>query len=86
MTWQNALLECAKTPGWRLPTMAELEIIYCMRDTWEMPSNGLLDAYHWSGAEYDSDNAWYVSFSDGVSTNTYIAKSSSLFVRCVRGL
>ena len=86
MSWQDALLECAKTPGWRLPTMAELEIIYCMRDTWEVASNGFYDNYYWSATEYDSSNAWYVSFSDGVSTDTYIAKSSSLFVRCVRGL
>ena len=86
MSWQDALLECAKTPGWRLPTMAELEIIYCMRDTWEVASNGFYDNYYWSATEYDSSNAWYVSFSDGVSTDTYIAKSSTLFVRCVRGI
>ena len=86
MSWQDALLECAKTPGWRLPTMAELEIIYCMRDTWEVASNGFYDNYYWSTTEYDSSNAWYVSFSDGVSTDTYIAKSSTLFVRCVRGI
>ena len=78
MSWQDALLECAKTPGWRLPTMAELEIIYCMRDTWEVASNGFYDNYYWSATEYDSSNAWYVSFSDGVSTDTYIAKSSTL--------
>lgn len=86
ITWQDALLECAKTPGWRLPTMAELEIIYCMRDTWEFMSNGLLDVYYWSATEYDSSKAWYVSFNDGVSTDTYIDKNSSLAVRCVRGL
>ena len=86
ITWQDALLECAKTPGWRLPTMAELEIIYCMRDTWEVASNGFYDNYYWSATEYDSSNAWYVSFSDGVSTDTYIAKNSTLLVRCVRGL
>ena len=86
ITWQDALLECAKTPGWRLPTMAELEIIYCMRDTWEVASNGFYDNYYWSATEYDSSNAWYVSFSDGISTDTYIAKNSTLLVRCVRGL
>ena len=86
MSWQDALLECAKTPGWRLPTVAELEIIYCMRDTWEFMSNGLLDVYYWSATEYNSSKAWYVSFNDGVSTDTYIDKNSSLAVRCVRGL
>ena len=86
MSWQDALLACAKTPGWRLPTVAELEIIYCMRDTWEFMSNGLLDLYYWSAIEYNSSKAWYVSFNDGVSTDTYIDKSSSLAVRCVMGL
>ena len=66
--------------------MAELEIIYCMRDTWEFMSNGLLDVYYWSAIEYNSSKVWYVSFNDGVSTDTYIDKSSSLAVRCVRGL
>ena len=91
MTWENALRECDKTTGWRLPTKTELGLILCLRDTWKNGSNGLAANWYWTSTEdpSNSSNAYIVNFGDyGLSKNGIKSsvKSDKYFVRCVRGL
>lgn len=86
MTWQNALLECVKTTGWRLPTITELRIMNCMRDTWSDESNGYpYNQYYWSATESSSSNAVSVGMGYWGALNR-VDKNETHLVRCVRGL
>lgn len=84
--WENAMKACPA--GWRLPTSTELELIYCMRNTWgDLNADKFVVSSYWSATE-DSSNevnkAWAVNFSNG-ATNS-VLKSETHYVRCVRDL
>ena len=86
MEWAKAAAACPE--GWRLPSLFELEIMYCMRDTWASNSNGFTGDYYWSATEasitsYNGD-AWNVSFNSGLTRGS--SKSYNLLVRCIRDL
>lgn len=85
MTWSNALLECAKTVGWRLPTMKELNIMYCLRDTWEKTSNGFSGNYYWASNSRSTSFAQNMHFSSGRLSDDN-RTSTAPYVRCIRGL
>jgi hypothetical protein len=72
--------------GWRLPTILELDSI---RD--QSPAAGtiysrlpnIVPSTYWSSSEYSATYAWVLSFNNGTASN--FAKSSAVYVRCVRG-
>lgn len=82
-TWDNALTACST--GWRLPTLTELELIYCMRNTWaDLNADNFYTTGYWSATEdtSNSDNAWAVNFSNCAISS--VSKSTACKVRCVR--
>lgn len=93
-TWSDAVDYCnnntAGLPGtaWRLPTVLELYTIL-NSNTYDPIINALFtgtdSSDYWSSTAYadDTNNAWHVDFYDGVTNNS--VKTSSNFVRCVRG-
>lgn len=87
MTWADALTACPD--GWRLPSLDELNIMYCMRDTWQKTSNGFSGGYYWSATVAEKDGLGneraYTLNSDtgGVSAQ---GTDVSCHVRCVRDL
>lgn len=83
-SWQAASIACAKTPGWRLPTLTELEIMYCMRDSWSSRSNGFSPSDYWAAWVTSSGSVWSMDFGDGeLSVGS---KNINYCVRCVRSL
>ena len=90
MTWENARRECAKTHGWRLPTLTELELIYCLHG-WRTGTgtNGFAANWYWTSTEdaSNSSNAYAVRFgSNDERPLKQMDKNSSCFVRCIRDL
>lgn len=86
-TWAEALKACPA--GWRLPSLAELDIMYCMRDQWADGSNGFTTKYYWSATEVEDDGsgiekAYILNFSNGSAAK--IEKDVPEYVRCVRDL
>jgi len=69
-----------KSIGGRLPTKTELNCIYTNRATF---GNNFASSNYWSSTEYSTTSAWYQYFSTG--GQGYSNKTSSLYVRCVRG-
>ena len=85
VTWQQAIDYCSsKGDGWRLPTQNELMYYWCVEPSIPADSKFSAAAY-WSATEFSagSSAAWYVHFSNGGTY--YYVKTSSYFVRCVRG-
>lgn len=83
-TWQGALTECVKTSGWRLPSRKELELMFCMRDTWTEESNSFNGQIYWSETMGASDEAYDVDFSNGAA---YTDATTGFYpVRCIRSL
>ncbi len=82
----NAMDACkAKGIGWRLPTIVELDSI---RDQAKGSSPysrlpNIVAIGYWSSSEYSTTNAYSLYFGSGNVLN--LAKSSSYYVRCVRG-
>lgn len=96
-TWAEAVHLC---PGdWRLPTVKELDLIFCMRDTWERTSNKFYsgpEADYWSVNDVSSNDnaqAYMVRFGVATPTPNYdggsvrtAAKTEKARVRCIRDL
>jgi len=93
--WQGAIDYCADlTLGdhtdWRLPEIYELETLVDYSIPYPGPTIDMsyfpntVWSYYWSSTAYafDTDGAWSAYFDGG---HGYDAKSSSLYVRCVRG-
>lgn len=96
MTWEEARRACDSLgSGWRLPTISELEIMFN-----ELHNNGKgnfsesymllnrnIPSYYWSNSEFNINNAWFFSFSEGkafdISTR---GKASEFYVRAVKGI
>ena len=74
----------AKGPGWRLPTILELDSIRDMSAPGaktRLP--GIATTYYWSSTEYSASSAYSLNFSNGwVYSNS---KANLHNVRCVRG-
>lgn len=75
----------AKGPGWRLPNILELDSI---RDQAKGSSPytrvpNIVATYYWSATEGSSTSAYYLTFLNGSVYN--FSKSTSYYVRCVRG-
>ena len=77
MNWDKAKEKCQELGG-RLPTRVELIDLY---DNYREECEGMSDFY-WSSTEYNSPDAWYVSFYSGKVDGVY--KGVSFSVRCVR--
>lgn len=73
--------EACKAIGGRLPTRDELSCIYTNKATF---GNNYISSYYWSSTEVGSSYAGSVSLSNG-ALGINFAKSSSAYVRCVRG-
>ena len=73
--------DACKTLGGRLPTKPELLELYSYKVA--NYGNNFQSGIYWSATEYSSNYAYFVSFSNGY-TNGF-NKTSSLYVRCVRG-
>jgi hypothetical protein len=79
MSWYNAMQWCEDLGnGWRLPTRAELLMMYEHRDA----IGGLESGYYWSSSEGGSGDAWVQSFSSGYQFSYY--EGYSCRVRAVR--
>ena len=50
---------------WFLPSEDELEQMYAVMQTADLPIDPLQKSFYWSSSEYDYDNAWTVNFKDG---------------------
>jgi len=96
MTWEEALSYCedlsfAEYTDWRLPNRKELSSIVDFRTSYPainadwFPDTA--SSKYWSSTTYSyanaNINAWLINFSEG--NNYYIYKSSSNYVRAVRG-
>ena len=90
MTWTEAIkfADYFKKGKWRLPTIQEL--LTLVDYTRSEPAidttifTNVNSSYYWSASSYayNSDDAWYVNFSDGYSSNNY--KNYGKYVRLVR--
>ena len=71
--------------GWRLPNILELDSIRDMTTGGGPYSKlpNIASGNYWSSTEYSSSNGWYMNFSSGAAS--YNGKSSTFYVRCVRG-
>jgi hypothetical protein len=78
MNWYNANEFCKKLgPGWRLPNIYELEIMY--------ENNGTINGggVYWSSTESDSSSVWVKGFYDGITGQNY-PKTNTFWVRAIR--
>jgi len=75
--WYTAKATCASL-GARLPTMAELNILYQQRGSYNF-----LDVSYWSKEE-DGGKAYYVHFSNGFN-NSMFKEFTFPYFRCVKG-
>jgi hypothetical protein len=77
LDWTRAK-EYVKSLGdeWRLPTIEECFIIY--------QGKHIDNGYYWSITEYDTVNAWYFFFTNGVAY--FNNKDYTTFVRAVRDI
>jgi len=78
MTWDQAKEKCQELGG-RLPTRVELIDLYDNHSQCREMENCC-----WSSTEYNSSNAWNVTFYNGNATYNY--KYNSFSVRCVRDI
>lgn len=79
MTWDAAVNAVKKHgPGWRLPTITELRILYEQRE----PIGGFSREDYWSSKEQDVNSAWIQGFRMG-DQDRY-NKQSRVKVRAVR--
>jgi hypothetical protein len=79
MTWDAAVIAVQKHgAGWRLPTIAELKVMYEQRKL----LGGFSDEDYWSATERDVNSAWIQGFRVG-DQDRYV-KQSKLKVRAVR--
>ena len=63
---------------WYLPSIEELNLLYLKKDV----IGTFYDGYYWSSTEYDNNNAWFQSFSNG--SQGYGLKAAALRVRAIR--
>lgn len=79
MAWNDAVTGCANLgDGWRLPTKAELMLLY----QYKYQIKGLVNDYYWSSVEYDKDLVGCLGF-NRASWLIY-AKSGACCARAVR--
>ena len=79
--WHEAMKECtALGPGWRLPTIEELRLIF-KNDDKISNFSGLV---YWSSSEKDNSNAFFFNIC-GESTS-YFNKQTINYVRAVRSI
>ena len=88
MNWSSAKSWCSNLGnGWRLPTKAELLVIYRNKDALNAVLAAVGDeiplSWHWSSTESDSDSdyAWLVNLYDGDTFSLY--KNYDHYVRAV---
>lgn len=86
LNWLDAKIACRNLgSGWRLPTNAELLLIYELKNTLNSVLIAVGDIFvndvHWSADEINSDCAWYVYMNIGYIDNNL--KSYDLYVRAV---
>jgi hypothetical protein len=90
MKWRDAMIYAAglETHGhkdWRLPSKAELNVLYNNRAAIGgfNPSGSFPAGHYWSSSEPHDTSAWSQSFSDGFQY--FDNKYNGLSARCVRG-
>lgn len=88
LTWEDAKQVCSqKGPGWRLPTLDELKVMYLMRSRIKN-LNGLeykwgFNRKYWSSAEQNKHDAYYFDMEDG-DIDDDDKTDDDKCVRCVR--
>ena len=81
MTWFDAKSEASKAGnGWRLPTRAELKIMYDNRN--KIGGFDTSSGEYWSSEEFDMSKAWIYTF--GTPGEVTISKTSLERVRLVK--
>jgi hypothetical protein len=68
---------------WRIPTRAELNVLFQNRAAIGNFDTSGTAGWHWSSSRRDEYNTWGQCFSDGNQSNGYNGNQSPL--RCVRG-
>ena len=86
LTWSDAKSSCRNLgSGWRLPSKAELQLMYQLKDKLNSVLIAVGDAFkndwHWSADEYSSDRAWLVGMTYGYTD--YSLKVNLKYVRAV---
>ena len=86
LPWSEAKSACRNLGnGWRLPSMAELRLIYELKNKLNSVliavGNEFVNAGYWSADEYNSGCAWLVFMNDG--DPNYNNKGNSYYVRAV---
>ena len=84
MYWPEAKMCCeALGPGWRLPTLEELSVLYQHKEI----IGGFSDDYCWSATEVSPDAVWTKVFSSGWNDqDDKTAAPYPYYVRAVRSV
>ena len=91
LNWVNASKACrALGNGWRLPTKAELNVLYKNRKK----IGGFADTFYWSSTELENENgskgyvykAWSQNLYNGYSSYPVFSKEELHKLRAVRSL
>lgn len=82
INWEDAKKACRSLgKGWRLPTRAELNILYNNR---KKIGGFILDNYYWSSTELDDESAFNQDFTDGNQSDGY--KRYKEYVRAIKSI
>ena len=84
-TYSYSMAVTACPQGWRLPTIVELHLIWCMVDKEIVGSNGLTSSTYWSATMYNADYAFSSAFSNGDGP-MYSSLDTYNNVRCIKDL
>lgn len=78
------MLEINGKSDWFLPSEDELEQMYLMMQSADVPIDPLRKSFYWSSSEYDYDNAWTVNFKDGQQFDRFKNTVASPSIKAIR--
>lgn len=84
LTWEDAKQACSlRGAGWRLPTLAELKVMYLMKNQIKNLYGINFNYKYWSSEERNRHDAYYFDMSDGDDDNDDKSDADKC-VRCVK--